>query len=302
MDHRQGTAALLSILVLLFAVPNQGHGQMSQAGVTITATVPGAPTSGGGGGGGRGGGGGGGGSTVPKGKATVVFSGRAYPGSAVTILESSTRRGSSIAGSDATFSFTLQNVSPGNHTYALFSTDRNGIRSALQSFPISVTSDLITTVSGIFIAPTISVDKASVARGEPVTILGQTAPTGNVSITVNSSSALSFLTTADSAGIYAYTFLTNVLEDGRHEALARTSVAGAVSGLSSTATFRVGESAPDEGVAENDLNGDDRINIVDFSILAFWFKKSGPPEAVDLNGDGSVNLIDFSILAYHWTG
>lgn len=296
MDHRKGTAALLSLLVFLLVLPDRSHGQTSQASVTITATVPGAPSSGGG----RGGGGGGG-STVPKGKATVVFSGRAYPGSTVTILESGTRRGSSIAGSDATFSFTLQNVAPGNHTYGLYSTDRNGIRSATQTFPISVTSDLITTVSGIFIAPTIAVDKSSVARGEPVTILGQTAPAGSVSITVNSSTGLSFRATADAAGAYAYTFLTDLLEEGRHEALARTSVAGAVSGLSAVAVFRVGEGAEVEP-AENDLNGDNRINIIDFSILAFWFKKPSPPVATDLNGDGSVNLVDFSILAFHWTG
>ena len=51
-----------------------------------------------------------------------------------------------------------------------------------------------------------------------------------------------------------------------------------------------------------DLNTDKRIDIVDFSILAYWYGRSKPAASADLNHDGVVNLIDFSILAYHWTG
>jgi hypothetical protein len=51
-----------------------------------------------------------------------------------------------------------------------------------------------------------------------------------------------------------------------------------------------------------DLNGDNKVNSVDFSImLAFW-KTSGPfkNSSVDMNGDGKVNSVDFSILLYQW--
>lgn len=54
-----------------------------------------------------------------------------------------------------------------------------------------------------------------------------------------------------------------------------------------------------------DLNCDGRINLVDFSILAYWWKRPLTAEAkrrIDFNGDGKVSLVDFSILAYHWTG
>ena len=46
------------------------------------------------------------------------------------------------------------------------------------------------------------------------------------------------------------------------------------------------------------LNG--KTNLVDFSILLYWWGKYNP--AVDLNQDGIVNLPDFSILMYYWTG
>jgi hypothetical protein len=50
-----------------------------------------------------------------------------------------------------------------------------------------------------------------------------------------------------------------------------------------------------------DLNNDNRVDLVDFSILLFnW----GVPEdsIADLNKDGKVDLVDFSILLYWWTG
>ena len=53
---------------------------------------------------------------------------------------------------------------------------------------------------------------------------------------------------------------------------------------------------------KGDLNNDKKVNLVDFSIEAYWYKKKNPPANVDLNHDGKVDLIDFSIMAYYWTG
>ena len=51
-----------------------------------------------------------------------------------------------------------------------------------------------------------------------------------------------------------------------------------------------------------DLNGDQKVNTVDFSILlSFW--KTKPPfknTCVDINKDGNVNTVDFSILLSQW--
>ena len=50
-----------------------------------------------------------------------------------------------------------------------------------------------------------------------------------------------------------------------------------------------------------DLNNDNRVDLVDFSILLFnW---GVPKDSIaDLNKDGKVDLVDFSILLYWWTG
>jgi hypothetical protein len=53
-----------------------------------------------------------------------------------------------------------------------------------------------------------------------------------------------------------------------------------------------------------DLNCDGKVNLVDFSIMAFWFGRTltGKGLDADLNHDSKVNLVDFSIMVFHWTG
>lgn len=54
--------------------------------------------------------------------------------------------------------------------------------------------------------------------------------------------------------------------------------------------------------SKTDLNDDGRTNIIDFSILLFWYNKQHVPGQVDFNNDSEVNLTDFSIQVYCWTG
>lgn len=52
-----------------------------------------------------------------------------------------------------------------------------------------------------------------------------------------------------------------------------------------------------------DINNDGNVNLIDFSIMAYWWKRPVPDlilPQIDLNGDKQLTLIDFSILAYWW--
>ena len=56
-----------------------------------------------------------------------------------------------------------------------------------------------------------------------------------------------------------------------------------------------------------DLNNDCKVNLIDFSIAAYWYKRPLSDafknvEKLELNGDGKITLTDFSIMAYYWTG
>jgi len=271
--------------------------------------------NGGGGGGGNsaggGGGGGGGGvsSYVPP-QTTVNFSGRAYPGSTVTLLKDAQLVVTTDAGPDANFQINLSGLSGGSYIFSVYSEDDKGNRSSLLTFPISVTQGAATSISGIFIAPTIAVDKSEVKRGDTIAIFGQSVPQADIIISVGSSQEVFANTKSDKNGIYLHDFDTAVLDYGDHIAKAKAGAADQlISGFSAAVGFKVSEQNVAKEVTQKtaqekkvDVDGDAKVNLVDFSIEAYWYKRASPPASVDLNGDGKVDLVDFSIMAYYWTG
>ena len=86
------------------------------------------------------------------------------------------------------------------------------------------------------------------------------------------------------------------------KALFRTEVSGNIikSGFSRTISFFVGETGLSETCPGADLNKDNRVNLIDFSILLYHWGSDDP--CADQNQNKKVDLIDFSILLYHWTG
>jgi len=253
-----------------------------------------------------GGGGGGGTYTPPPSQTVVNFSGRAYPESTVTLLKDAQVAATTIAGSDASFQISISGLSAGNYIFSLYSEDREGRRSALLTFPVSVTKGAATNVSGIFIAPTIDVDKNKVKRGDNIAIFGQSAPCADIVILVSSEEEFFAKTISDKDGVYLYNFDTSVLDYGTHYTKSKASISSlAISGFSRAVSFEVSTTAaPKEELAflKGDLNQDNRVSLIDFSIAAFWYKRPSPPALVDLNSDGKVDLVDFSIMAFYWTG
>jgi len=116
----------------------------------------------------------------------VIFSGRAYPKSAVTLLKDAQVSATTIAGPDAVFQIDISGLSAGNYIFSVYSEDKAGRRSSLLTFPISVTEGATPNVSGIFIAPTIAVDKTQVRRGDNLAIFGQSALNSQITISINS--------------------------------------------------------------------------------------------------------------------
>jgi len=121
----------------------------SSTSVTIVADSPPPPSGGGGG-------------TIPTPPpvASMIFSGRAYPERTVTLLKDAQVAATTIAGLDANFQINLSGLSPGSYIFSIYSEDGEGRRSSLFTFPISVAQGATTKISGIFIAPTIDVDKS----------------------------------------------------------------------------------------------------------------------------------------------
>lgn len=250
--------------------------------------------------------GGGGGYSSPT---SVTFSGRAYPLSHVILLEDGQQVLNTISGPDARFMFTVSGLYSGTYTFSILSEDSAGRRSTLFTIPIQITLGVATTVSGIFLAPTIEIDKTEVKRGDNLTIFGQTAPNALVTVSVHSNMEFSASTSSDSNGVYLYNLNTAPLEYGDHSTQTKASLASTnenqTTSYSNSLAFTVGQQTVEKKgacPAKGDINGDCAVNLVDFSIMAYWYHRINPPKKVDLDGDGKITLRDFSILAYYWTG
>ncbi|OGH93031.1 MAG: hypothetical protein A2534_01635 [Candidatus Magasanikbacteria bacterium RIFOXYD2_FULL_39_9] len=250
---------------------------------------------------------GGSGVALPTPQTIVIFSGFAYPNSRVTLLKDGQIAGTAFAGTDAFFQISAPGLFGGSYIFSIYSEDNKGFISPLVNFPLDVIAGASTQVGGVLVPPTIAADKTEVKRGDSITFFGQAIPRSEINIMVNSEKEFFIKTSADVGGNYLYSFDSSPLELGDHSAKAKLMFNGEISVFGKFVDFRVGTKniSADSGprcLVKADLNNDCRVNLVDVSILIFWFDKSGIPSKVDFDGNGRVDLIDLSILAYYWTG
>ena len=247
------------------------------------------------------GGGGGGGWTPPSVETKVVFKGKAYPNSSIAILKDGKTTTIVKADSKADFRAEITNITAGIYTFGLWAEDKNGIKSITYTLTFRVLSNTTTTVSGIFLPPTIDLDKTSLQKGEILNIFGQAVPEVKVDVHILSSEIVE-KTQTDEIGAWLLAFNTQPLEEGTHITKARFNLNEEErSGFSGLLTFYIGEGVlPEELCPRADLNKDGRTNLIDFSILLYWWGTNNA--CCDQNQNGIVDLPDFSITMYYWTG
>ncbi|MDP4007105.1 MAG: hypothetical protein Q8P55_00720 [bacterium] len=244
--------------------------------------------------------------TIPG--AAAVFLGKAYPQSTVILLKDGQIAGTGHADGAGNFSLDIGGLSVGDYLFSLYGRDYTGKTSRLISFSVSVVFDTTTTIRDVVIPPTISVDKRQVAQGEIIDLFGQSVPRVAITIVVKTPTGQFPLETiSDQQGRYRYSLDTSSLDFGNYSAVAEASLEGSFSNIASAAAFFIvgKETILEEPVVcppKGDLNTDCFVNLVDFSILIYWFGTPNVSARVDLNGDGKADLVDFSIMAYYWTG
>lgn len=254
-----------------------------------------------------GGGGGGGGAPVVT-TATVAFMGRSYPGSSVTLLKDGQSIATTITNAEGVFQTTISGLSSGNYIFAAYALDEKGVQSPLMGFPVNVGSGAVLKVSGIAIAPSLYPASEHVKKKEPLILSGNAIPGALLYALIDSNTAVDLKTRVDKQGKYAVKIDTSLLFPGAHVLRLYTIEGQDLSGLSRSVDFSIFSSAISAQVLEDtkgckvsDVNCDGRVNLVDLSILLYWYKNPIPPASVDLNKDGVVNIVDFSILVYRWT-
>jgi hypothetical protein len=238
-------------------------------------------------------------------KTVVILKGKSYPNSDVRVLIDGKVVGIVKADAAGDFRFQEDDVTPGIATFGLWTEDDRGLKSTLVTITFRIASKSVTTISNIYLSPTIDTDKKKVNKGEDIKIFGKSSPKVGLQINVNSLVENVVTTTSNTIGDWSLVFNTKNLEEDFHSAKAMIklkSPEGVIeSNFSRSVSFYVGVGGPDTGECGiADLNCDGAVNLVDFSILLYnWNTTSAK---ADINKDGKVGLPDFSIMMFYWTG
>lgn len=234
----------------------------------------------------------------------VVIHGKGYPNSVVNILKDGQVLGLANTNAQADFTYETGALTPGPTTFGFWSSDARGLRSITFTTTFQVTQNAVTTVSNVYLPPTLDLRTKKVRLGDLVDAFGSTAPNAKVSLFVGKENSPRATATSTTAGAWDIGFPTEGLADESfHSVKAIFEIIGAgtqaKSGYSQLVNFYIGQrDVKEPGSA--DLNGDGRVNLTDFSILLFNWGKSGT--IADLNSDDIVNLTDLSIMLFAWTG
>lgn len=236
-------------------------------------------------------------------KIAVSFSGEAYPFAPITILKAGSEVLSLISDARGNFSATLEEKYDSTILYSIYAKDVLGNRSLLLNYPVAVYTGYVTELRNIRFAPTIILDKSEVAYGDYLSISGYSLPNKEIQIFIAGVSKKTFSTISNSAGFYILTVPLMGMTKGSYTVYTKYENDDKISKL---VNIIIGDNnklvSKNTSELPGDCNTDNLINLTDFSVLAFWYKKPNPPICVDVNTDKIVDLIDFSILAYYWTG
>ncbi|MBI3572416.1 hypothetical protein HY091_02710, partial [Candidatus Kaiserbacteria bacterium] len=234
----------------------------------------------------------------PPANPTVEFRGLAAPQAAITVARDSVQVTAATAADDATFDIPLGNQPVGQHVYTVAGIDASGHPLTELTFALNLAAGNTTIITGVFLGPSIAVDKTAVKLGQPITVFGTTAPKSLVTLSIGSVHAESLNLQSNTSGFWSRAVDTTPLGVGSHSAQAQAMTSdNVISAASSSVTFAVNPLEKCDGKKSADLNCDGGVNLTDFSILLFFWKATNPTNArADINHDGSVNVVDFSIM------
>jgi hypothetical protein len=236
--------------------------------------------------------------------AELQISGLAAPYTYVIINDGLVVLGTAYTGQDGYYSRLFTGIPGGTHSMSFYGIDQQNRNTSTISVDINTPEYQRTTLSDQLLSPTIQVDDILIAPGEAIYATGSAAP--NTTINIFTDSPLrSYATTASASGYWSYTISDSgnySPGDYRLYTMAQTGI-GIQSIFSPAIMFTITGTQGTGGTAcgdisEGDLNCDSSINLVDFSILMYYW--STDSEAADINSDGLVNLTDFSIMMYYW--
>jgi hypothetical protein len=242
----------------------------------------------------------------------LVFSGQAYPGVDIEILQKDDVNIHYVnvpvtfktIESDGMFNVRFRALLTGQYFFSLRAIDADGRKTSGISFPVDFKDQSGGfSFEDIVVPPTVGFDPSPVVKGKDINILGYAPAESSVELELDGIHIGT--TTAEATGAYTFVLPTSDKEVGTHAVRARwiefdeispqlDLVQLRASGFSSPRSFKV-------STLENpraDFNNDNAVTIADWSIFLFrWGSKEVKEHMrADMNDDGKVNISDLSIF------
>ncbi len=236
---------------------------------------------------------------------TISFKGLAYPSSLVIIKQSGELLSAISTTTRAKFSVS-EEVDPGFYTFRVHGLDARGIHGKAVKFITLISDGTATTLSGIFLPPTIVLNKKTISKAKRIKIYGTSSLNKRIIIKVRPGPQ-TFRTKTHRRGRWHKYIPGSALALGRHSVKVRArKTNGTRSPCSKKKWFKVTRPqtlSTCELAAEGDINCDSFVDLLDLSLMQlYWEQTVAAGNRADINGDGQVNILDFSLLMYYWTG
>jgi len=193
-------------------------------------------------------------------------------------------------------SFHKEIISPveERRVYVLRIKDKDGKEGRSKVFTYDTKFNRVINQENIFFAPTISLSKPAVSRGELLLISGYAAPGNKVESLFDGK--VTGEVKAEDGGLYRILIDTGQVALGNYKVQIRQvgSENEKVNEMSESKILRVSSFS----FTLIDFNGDNKIDIQDWSVfLNNWSAKDAVIKAKsDLNGDGKADVSDFSVF------
>jgi hypothetical protein len=237
----------------------------------------------------------------PLPESNVVVSGFSSPGMNVSLLKDGQKVATVPAKADGSFQITISGLSSGMYLMQVvgiapgFGVTRSDI------FTVQVLKDATTKVSNVVLPPSV----VTTQKDDFYEIRGVAYPGATVSLYVQN-----FL--IKSSGVQSdgeYSFLLPIREYAEGSSVYVIATMQGVTGeFKSMETFlpasadAVAPASPSTCVITGDINGDCSVDAVDFFVSRWRYVRDLFSERFDFNKDGTTDLVDFSIMAFYWTG
>jgi len=232
----------------------------------------------------------------------INFAGLAPPQSTVTVLKDGVYATQSQTNSIGAFTASLTGLERGVYTFLIYATDSASRKSASVASTLTLGQGTSNSISSLLVPPTIELSSEALEVAADVRVFGAGLRGSTIELALRTSGEKKYTTTIASTsanGAWEITVPSKDLSRGTQTLRASGLIGGRASGNSTEVTLTVGGVTASSGVT-GDINGDGKVNLVDFSIFLLNWNTSN--EESDFNDDGTVNLADFSILLFNWTG